>query len=113
MITIEQVQQMSRDQCRELVPRLHEQHDWIAYRDNEAFYKPFAYSRVDPIPPKYGWPDLPDDKHAIDVMIIVSLESAGSDVIHIGQVMDEYLTTLETHQATVQDGGFLVSESDA
>lgn len=110
MITIEQVQQMSREQCRELVPRLHEQHDFIAYRDREGFYKPFAYSRVDPIPPKYGWPDLPDDKHAIDVMLIVSLERAGSDVMHISDVMDEYLDHLE-NQATVQDGGHFYAQN--
>ena len=112
MISIEQVKAMTREECRELVPRLHEQHDFIAYRDKEVFYKDFAYSQSKPIPPKYGWPDLPNDKHAIDVMLIVSLERAGADVMHISEVMDEYLDKLET-QATVQDGGFLVSESEA
>lgn len=105
MISIEQVKAMTREECRELIPRLHEQHDFIAYLDKADFYKPFAYSQSEPIPPKYGWPDLPDDKHAIDVMLIVSLEKVGSDVMHISEVMDEYLDKLET-QATVQDGGF-------
>jgi len=58
-----------------------------------------------PIPPKFGWPDLPDDKHQIDVMLIVCLEKVGSDVVHIGQVMDEYLNHLE-NQATLNEGGF-------
>ena len=104
MISIDQVKAMTREECRELIPRLHEQHDFIAYLDKADFYKPFAYSQSEPIPPKYGWPDLPDDKHAIDVMLIVSLEKVGSDVMHISEVMDEYLDKLET-QATVQDGG--------
>lgn len=105
MITIEQVNMMNREQARELVTRLHEQHDWIAYRDKEGFYRPFAYSSTKPIPPKFGWPDLPDDKHQIDVMLIVCLEKVGADVVHISQVMDEYLDHLET-QATLNEGGF-------
>lgn len=105
MISIEQVKAMTRDECRELIPRLHEQHDFIAYLDKTDFYKPFAYSQSKPMPPKYGWPDLPTDKHAIDVMIIVCLEKVGSDVMHISEVMDEYLDKLET-QAVVDDSGF-------
>ena len=104
MMRIEQVKAMTRDECRKLDPGFHQQHDFIAYLGKADFYKPFAYSQSKPIPPKYGWPDLPTDKHAIDVMIIVCLEKVGSDVMHISEVMDEYLDHLET-QATVQDGG--------
>ncbi|ALQ30103.1 hypothetical protein AA310_12325 [Arthrobacter sp. YC-RL1] len=105
MITIEQVQGMGREQCRDLIPRLHEQHDYIAWSERKEFFQPFAYSPSKPIPPKFGWPDLPTDKHQIDVMLIVCLEKVGSDVVHISQVMDEYLDHLE-HQATLNEGGF-------
>ena len=109
MITIDQLDTMSRDQLRELLPRLHEQHDSIAYRDREAFYRPYAYSQTMPVHPKYAWPDLPEDKHAIDVMIIMCLEKLGADVMHISEVMDEYLNHLEA-QATLNEGGFTYAQ---
>ena len=104
MITIQQVATMSRDQLRELLPRLHEQHDAIAYQDKEVFYRAYAYSQTLPVHPKFPWPDLPTDKHQIDVMIISCLERIGADVLHISEVMEEYLTTLET-RATLNEGG--------
>lgn len=108
MITIQQVATMSRDQLRELLPRLHEQHDAIAYKEREELYRPYAYSQTLPVHPKFPWPDLPTDKHVIDVMIISCLERIGADVLHISEVMEEYLTTLET-QATLNEGGPTIS----
>ncbi len=63
------MENMSKEQLKELLPRIHEQHEYLAQLSKENFYRPFAYSKALPIPPRFPWPDLPVTYDELDRML--------------------------------------------
>ena len=63
------MENLTRQQLMDLVTRIHEQHEYLAQVSMANFYRPFAYSKSKPIPPRYPWPDLPVTYAKLDQML--------------------------------------------